>query len=131
MNIGRQWLIGFVFFVSIFMSCSTKGTLLKTRMETDTEISKGTYFVTLYGRRNARDVETVAVLDMENDDFQLIAPHSMNYQTIYKNAGAEEAYKLAADFLGSLVIINRIERRTIFGPEGQVIGYELRPLFPM
>lgn len=129
MRTRRRWLIGTVFFVLILFSCSTKGALLKTRLETDTEVSKATYFVILYGRETNQDVETVAVLDPDNDEFQLVAPHSRNNQTIYKNAGAEEAYKIATDFLGGLIISDRIEKRSILGPEGQVIGYELRPLF--
>jgi hypothetical protein len=123
-------IIVIVFFCSLIVisdSFSMDG-LLKTEQVKEGEIS-GTFSLILYGSRHMEDVETVAILDKEGDDytFEPFAPE-FNYK-IMKNVPAKEAFRTAIEFVSWHSSFRRVQLSRIFDYKGNTLGYELKPLY--
>jgi hypothetical protein len=107
-------------------SCSER--YLRTESATPGEIT-GTYTLILYGGNYANDVKTFAILAKEGTPytFDVFAP-SFDYRII-KNAPAREALEKAKKFVSFHPDFWKIQISEILGPQGGVIGYEVKPLY--
>lgn len=91
---------------------------------------KGTYTLFLYGGRYQNDLETVAILDKEGDQytFDPYAPE-FDYQVI-KDLSAKQALDTAYAFVSNKSPdFYRAQLSSIRDNLGAVIGYEVRPLY--
>jgi hypothetical protein len=109
-------------------SSSGMGKSLKTQ-DLKAEVIRGTFTVILYGGRFSNDIETVAILDLEGDQytFEPYAPE-FDYR-IKKGLSAEEALHVATSFVSGhhdvwTTIVSRI-----LDYNGTTIGYEVRPIY--
>jgi len=108
-------------------SCATSG-YLKTEKAGPSAIT-GSYTLLLHGSRYSDDVENVAILDKEGDaySFKIAAPE-FDY-TVLKEVPAKEALEEAERFVRSHRAFLRSRLSGIIDAKGNVIGYELRPLY--
>jgi len=123
-------LLGGLSIVSVFLaiaSCSS-GRYLRTLYATSAEVT-GTYTLVLYGARYSDDIETVAILDKEGDQytFEVYAP-DFDYK-IKKGVPAKEALEEAERFVSFHYAFQRSRLSRIVDPAGAAIGYEVRPLY--
>ena len=101
---------------------------LKTEPANAAEI-KGTFTVIFYGGAYADDLETVALLDNEGDQFTF-DPFAPDFDyVIKKGLSAEEALKAAKKFVTFHPSFWRTELIKVLDPEGNSIGFELKPLY--
>ncbi len=90
---------------------------------------QGTFTLILYGGRYFRDVESVAILDLEGDQytFEPYAP-AFDYRVL-KGLPAKEALADAESFLRSHYDFWRTQLRKVLDENGKIIGFEIRPLY--
>jgi hypothetical protein len=93
------------------------------------EEAQGSYTLILYGSRHSSDIETVAILDKEGDEytFEPYAPE-FDYR-IKKGVPAKEALEHAQGFINWHSAFHYSQLSKIIDPKKNVIGYELRPLY--
>jgi hypothetical protein len=127
-----------VLFVSILIACfSMSGDnadcfafekALRTEEASPDEI-KGSFTLILYGGNFLDDLETIAMLDAEGDQYVLdpFAP-DFDYR-MKKGVPAAEAFKEAEKFVNFHPSFWRSQLSRIVDKEGKVIGYEVRPLY--
>jgi hypothetical protein len=117
-------------FVILTVSCAlSRHVRLKSEGVTDTGTVKGSYDLILYGNRYGDDIKTVAILDNTSDAYTF-EPNAPAYDyTIKSGLEGNEALQEAANFVSShsAYWTNRIKR--ISDSEGNVLGYEVRPLY--
>jgi len=101
---------------------------MKTDRAEPSEIT-GTYTLILYGGRYSEDVENVAIFDKEGDkySFEIFAP-GYDY-TVKKEVQGKEALGEAVKHVGSHRAFFQSRLSKIFDAEGNVIGYEMRPIY--
>jgi hypothetical protein len=89
----------------------------------------GSLTLIMYGARFADDIETIVIFDIEGDQyyFEPFAP-DFDYK-IKKGVKAKEALAEAEKFVSFHNAFWRSQLSRIFDPEGNIIGYELRPLY--
>ncbi len=89
----------------------------------------GNYTLILYGCRYSADVENVAILAREDVQytFNVYAPE-FDYK-VKKHVPAREALKEAEDFVRCHYAFWRSRLSKIMAPEGNILGYEVRPLY--
>lgn len=130
MKRGVIILLSLVLFISLLtVSDSSAGAVrLRTKPANPSEI-KGLFTVILYGSRHSSDIETIAFLDVEGDQYTLepYAP-AFDYKT-EKNLPAKEALSRAEKFVGWHRSFFQTELRKIADDKGNTIGYEVRPLY--
>jgi len=127
--VRRLALLVVVLVLPIASSCAALATNhLKTEETMPAEI-QGTYTLLLYGCRSVDDVENVAILDKEGDPFtfDIFAP-DFEYK-VKTGLPAEEALKAAEQFIRCSFHYQKSQLSRIVGPSGEVIGYEVRPLY--
>lgn len=114
--------------VAVFLSSCMAGTYLKTKETTPAEM-KGTFTVFLYGCRYPDDIDNVAILAQEGTPytFEIYAP-DFEYKTV-KGLPADEAFKEAQKFLTCSFHYRQSQLSKITDPEGNILGYELKPLY--
>lgn len=90
----------------------------------------GTYTLVRYGGRYGDDLESVAFLDKEGDQYT-IEPYAPAFDyTVTKNVPAQEALALARRHVGWHGNVARVRMVGISDSRtGALIGYELRPLY--
>ena len=108
-------------------SCMT-GTRLNTRGAQDAEIT-GTYDVIFYGWNYFNDPETIVFLDKAGDPytFEPYAPE-FNYR-VKKGLSTTEALAEARNFPHCSSSFRNAQARSIVAPSGDILGYEIRPLY--
>ncbi len=90
---------------------------------------KGSFTVILYGGAYADDLETVAFLDIEGDYYTL-EPFAPDFDYVKDNGmSAEDAIQRAEKFISFHASFWKTQLAEIIGPDGGVIGYELKPLY--
>ena len=101
---------------------------LKTESAQAAEI-KGIFTLILYGGSYADDLETVAILDTEGDQytFDVFAP-DFDY-SVRKGMPAKEALKEAEKFVSFHPAFWQTQLSKILDTGGNVIGFEIRPLY--
>jgi hypothetical protein len=89
----------------------------------------GTYTLILYGGRHFRDVESLALLDLEGDAYTL-EPFAPDFDfRVIKNLPAREALERAEHFLRIQYAFRQSLLSRILDSSGKTIGYEVRPLY--
>ncbi len=124
-----------LFFVGIAFSSPEKKRLdfaltkpLKTEKAQPSEI-KGIFRIIFYGARFPDDVETVAILDYEGDEYE-IEPFAPDFDFwIKKEIPDNEAFKLALKFISFHNSFHKCSVKKIIDNKGKAIGFELRPLY--
>lgn len=101
---------------------------LKTKEATDKEVT-GVFTLILYGGRYLDDLETVAILDLEKDKytFEPFAPE-FDY-IIEKGVSAKDALRTAKKFVSFHHAFHRLVLSKILDKKGNIIGYEVRPIY--
>jgi hypothetical protein len=89
----------------------------------------GSLTLILYGARFADDIETIVIFDIEGDQyyFEPFAP-DFDYK-IKRGVQAKEALAEAQKFVSFHNSFWRSQLSRILDPNGNIIGYELRPLY--
>lgn len=88
-----------------------------------------TYTGIFHGCNFLNDLETIVFLDKEGDQFT-IEPYSpeFNYK-IHKGFHVSDAISEANNFVNCSSSFSHSQMSSILFPDGQVIGYEIRPLY--
>ena len=102
---------------------------IRLRTQAQSSEVKGNYTVIYYGCNFLNDLETIAFLGMEDGgyDFEPYAP-DFKYR-VKKGLSAEEAIETAIKFVSCNTSFNRTQVSGILAPNGDTIGYEVRPLY--
>lgn len=89
----------------------------------------GVFTLILYGGRHINDLETIAILDKEGDqyEFETYAPE-FDYK-IKKGVPAGDALNEAKKFVSFHNAFWRSQLSKVFDEKGNIIGFELRPLY--
>jgi len=113
---------------SLFLSGCVHGLHLRTSAAEKADFP-GTYSLILYGGNYSGDIQTVAILDKEGDRFAF-EPYAppFNYKVITGQT-ADHAIPRAEQFIRSNPSYQGEILRNILDPQGNIIGYELRPLY--
>lgn len=113
--------------IAFLNSCSTSN-YLKTEGVKDADI-KGSFTLILYGGRHLNDIETIAILDIEGDQY-IFEPYAPEFDyKIKRGIPAKEALEEAERFVSWHSSFYRIQLSKILDDKDNVIGYELRPLY--
>jgi len=101
---------------------------LKTEESKAVDIT-GIFTLILYGGRFSDDIETIAILDYEGDQypFEPYAPE-FDYK-IKKKIPAKEALAESEKFVSFHNTFHRSQLSRIIDNKGSTIGYEVRPLY--
>ena len=119
--------LALLLFVNVSSSFALKKPL-KTKAAMPEEVT-GAFTLILYGANYLDDLETIAILDYEGDDyhFEPFAP-AFNYK-VSKGVKAQDALKEAAKFVSLHSSFWKSQMSKILDKEGVTIGYEVRPLY--
>jgi hypothetical protein len=121
-----QLLLQLLLIVSL-VSCAT-GPMLSTR-PADTKDLAGSFTLVLYGCNYMNDLETVAVLDAEGDEYTF-QPYAPDFQyRLWKGVPAQKAVEAAEEFVRCNPSFSRVQVSSIVDTGGKAIGYEIRPLY--
>ena len=105
-----------------------RGTKLRTLPVEQTEMT-GHYTLILYGGTHSNDLETVTVLDKEDDQY-VFEPHAPEFRfRTEKKMPAQLAVEKAEEFVRKHPSFQRHQTRKILDDKGVKIGYEIRPLY--
>jgi len=129
MNTLRTLIKMLLFFslLTFIYSCASDR-YLRTERAQPAELA-GTYTLFLHGVRYSDDVENVAILDKEGDPYSFEI-HEPEYDyTVKKGVSAKEALEEAERHVRHHQDFMRSRLRKIFDKEGNIIGYELVPLY--
>ena len=114
--------------LSQLTSCKPS-TVLTPRWLSNPKVEPGTYTVICYRDLAVGYLTTVAFLDREGDAYT-IEPQSANYTySISKGLPADQALKLAEQFVRTRPSYSNTEIKAIMGPAGKLAGYEVRPIY--
>ncbi len=101
---------------------------LKTEQAEPKEVT-GVFSLILYGGRHSSDLETVAIFDKEEDQYEF-EPYAPEFDyKIKKEIPAGDALKEAKKFVSFHNSFWRSQLSRIIDEKGNIIGYELRPLY--
>jgi len=101
---------------------------LKTEEARACEVT-GTFTLVLYGARHIDDLETVAFLDKEGDQYEF-EPYAPEFDyRVEKGIPALDALQAARKFVSFHNAFWRSQLSKILDEKGNVIGYEVRPLY--
>lgn len=102
--------------------------LLTAPME-DKKIEGRSFSLILYGRTHGEDLESVALIDPEDDAYEIV-PYAREYRfVIARNMSAEKALQEAERFAGAHPSFMGVRLSRITDRQGKVFGYEVRPLY--
>ncbi|UCD35017.1 MAG: hypothetical protein JSU90_12110 [Nitrospiraceae bacterium] len=111
----------------VTLSCAGFNAIQTTAAE-EAEVS-GSFTVILFGANISNDPRTLGVLDLEGDDYTFIPSARKDDYLTRKGVTAKEALAEARYFTGRYSYFLSHQLKKIIDPEGNVIGYEIRPLF--
>ena len=122
-------IITFMPFALFTCICSCASAPYLITVPTDPGEIAGTYTLILYGGRYSSDIQNVAILDKEGDQytFSVYAPE-FDYK-VKKHVPAKEALSEAEAFVRFHYAFWKSQLRGIVDPTGIPIGYEVRPLY--
>ncbi|MEW6068370.1 MAG: hypothetical protein AB1610_08785 [Nitrospirota bacterium] len=101
---------------------------LKTERAEISDVT-GTFTVILYGGRYSDDIETIAFLDLEGDEYNF-TPYAPEFDyKIKKEIPANEAIKEAERFVSFHNSFWHSRLNRIIDKQGYTMGYEVRPLY--
>ncbi|MCE5195086.1 MAG: hypothetical protein LLF28_06495 [Nitrospiraceae bacterium] len=117
--------ISLIFLLTPF---SSAGERLAVKQAATDEI-KGTFTLIMFGGRHFNDIETVAILDLEGDEYT-IEPYSAEYNyKVEKGLSARDAIAKAEQSINWHRAYWRTNISKILDKKGNVIGYEFRPYY--
>ncbi len=97
--------------------------------EVKTEEVTGSFTLILYGGRHVNDLEAIALLDREGDQYEF-EPYAPEFDyKIKKGVSAGDALKESRKFVSFHNAFWRSQLSMILDEKGTVIGYEMRPLY--
>jgi hypothetical protein len=89
----------------------------------------GTFTLILYGGRYSDDIETIAILDREGDQYNF-EPYTPEFDyRIKKGVQAKDVIREAEKFVSFHRSFWHSQLSKIIDNKGNIIGYELRPLY--
>jgi len=101
---------------------------LKT-LEAKAEEITGSFTLILYGGRHVNDLETIALLDREGDQYEF-EPYAPEFDyKVKKGVPAGDALNESGKFVSFHNAFWRSQLSKILDEKGNIIGYELRPLY--
>lgn len=101
---------------------------LRTMAAESTDVT-GTFTVILFGASHKDDLETVAFLDREGDRYEF-APFAPEFDyRIRPGLPAEDALAMAYKFVNFHPAFWTSRLSNIFDPQGNSIGFEVKPLY--
>lgn len=101
---------------------------LKTEEAKDAEV-EGSFTLILYGGRHINDLETIVILDKEGDQYEF-EPYAPEFDyKIKKGVNAADALNEAKRFVSFHNAFWRPQLSKILDNKGNIIGYEMRPLY--
>ena len=90
---------------------------------------KGVFTLILYGARDINDIETLAILDLEGDQYTL-EPYAPDFDyKVKKGLSEQEALDEAHKFISYHNSFYRSQVSKIINSKGNTIGYEVMPLY--
>jgi len=90
---------------------------------------KGVFTLILYGARDINDIETLAILDLEGDQYTL-EPYAPDFDyKVKKGLSEKTALKEAYEFISYHNSFLRPQVSKIINSKGNTIGYEVMPLY--
>lgn len=106
----------------------TKEVRLNTQGALDADVA-GNYTAIYYGCNFLNDLETIAILEKEGNKhpFEPYAP-DFKYRAT-KGLSSTEAIETAKKFVNCNASFRRTQVNRILAPDGETIGYEVRPLY--
>ncbi len=117
-----------VFLIAAFCTSCAPGIRLSTTGTPGPEI-KGDYRVIFFGCNYLNDLDTIAFLDKEDDPYTF-EPYAPDFKyRIKKGVGAKDAFEKANKFVQCNSSFSQSQMSTIKAPNGDIIGYEIRPLY--
>ena len=115
-------------FVMLFCLSCTLGGSLHVQGAQDADMT-GTYTVILYGCNFNEDLETIAFLDREGDQYT-IEPYAPDFKyRTRKGMGATDAFVKAEEFIQCNTAFKGSQLREVIAPNGKTVGYEIRPFY--
>ncbi len=117
----------FILLFSFTTSCALSG--LKIEPLKDKESIKGNFSLILYGSAYLNDLETIAFLDTEGDEFTLKPFASEDQYVIYRGVSDEEALNKAISFISTHSSYSQYKLSNIVDTDDNTIGFEVRPLY--
>ena len=116
------------FSLSLLVSCLPKS-MISSHWIAATELQPASYTVIRYRDLAVDYLTAVAFLDLEGDSYT-IEPKSAPFTYRVSNGlKTEEALQLAENFVRSQLSYNVTEIKAIMDPAGNLLGYEVRPLY--
>lgn len=120
-------------FVIIMILQSLNVTTLYASNLTLKEVSegeiKGTFNLLLYGGRHGNDIETIAFLDIIDDDYEIeLYTNDYNYKKVM-SVTDKDAIQRAKTFVSWHSSFMNYSIRKIITNKGGLIGYEIKPLY--
>lgn len=95
----------------------------------DVEGITGTFVVILFGSRHSNDLETIAFLDLEGDEYTF-QPYAPDFDfKVKKHLSAKDALHDAGSFVSWHPAFWRFIVSKVIDGKGSVIGYEVRPFY--
>ena len=127
-QIKSCFLIVFPLIAALLSASCTTGIRLNTTGDGGPQTS-GSFRVIFFGCNYLNDLETIAFLDKEGDQytFEPYAP-DFKYRT-EKGVTAKDALEKAQKFLNCNAALVHTRMSAINAPNGDVIGYEIRPAY--
>lgn len=118
----------FIFIIIMFLPVFSESAPLSTKEVEKIDPDK-LYSLILYGGRHYNDLETIAIFDIEGDRY-IFEPFAPDFDFfVKKGLPAEEAMTNAKTFVSSHFAFRKSQLSKILDKEGNIIGYELRPIY--
>jgi len=118
------------FALPLLASCAAN-TLVTSHRVPGAKLEPVTYTVILYRNLAVDYLATVALLDREDDAYTILPRDADFTYSLVKNLSAGEALQAAENFFHTQPSYSRTEVRAITGPDGKLLGYEVRPLYQL
>ncbi len=113
---------------TLFCISCTPGVRLNYQGAPASEV-KGSYTVIFYGCNFFNDLETIAFLDREGDQYTF-EPYAPEFKyRVKKGVDAKDAIEEAMKFVSCNAAFRRAQLSSILAPNGDTLGYEVRPLY--
>jgi hypothetical protein len=122
-------MISFIVILALLSSTTlVHAEYLKTK-EAKAEEVTGNFILILYGGSHMNDLETIAFLDKEGDQYEF-EPYAPEFDyKVKKGVPAGDALKEARKFVSFHNAFWRSQLSKILDDKGNIIGYEVRPLY--
>lgn len=127
-TVSRSFLLTFLLLLMIINYSCAKGTYLKTESAPGIEGDK-VLTVIFYGHEYLNNPVKAAILDIEGDEYTFEVKASGYEYSVERGVPVKEALKESQIFVSrhSYYLSSRFQK--IVGGNGEIIGYELRPLY--